>query len=86
MYKTHALITQDLGRWPARQAKEADAYQVAGVESDAKAADIKKRYWRLSLMIHPDKCDHPRAQDAFHAVSQAAKDLQVRHFLLQAGG
>lgn len=56
---------------------EPDAYAVVGVEPDAKAADIKKRYWRLSLLIHPDKCDHPRANDAFQAVSRAAKDLQV---------
>ncbi|BDA44900.1 probable DnaJ homolog subfamily C member 5 at C-terminar half [Coccomyxa sp. Obi] len=55
---------------------EPDAYAVVGVEPDAKAADIKKRYWRLSLLIHPDKCDHPRANDAFQAVNRAAKDLQ----------
>ena len=28
-------------------------------------------------MIHPDKCHHTRAQDAFDALSQAAKALQV---------
>ena len=40
------------------------------------AGDAKKRYWRLSLLIHPDKCDHPGANDAFQAVSLAAKELQ----------
>jgi DnaJ-domain-containing protein 1 len=55
----------------------ADAYAILGVNADAKAADIKKRYWRLSLLIHPDKCQHPRAHDAFQAVSKAAKELQV---------
>lgn len=54
-----------------------DAYGILGVDADAKAADIKKRYWRLSLLIHPDKCPHLRANDAFQAVSKAAKDLQV---------
>ena len=42
------------------------------------AGEVKKRYWRLSLLIHPDKCDHPRANDAFQAVTGAAKELQVR--------
>ncbi len=39
---------------------------------------MKKRYWRLSLLIHPDKCDHPQAHDAFQAVTAAAKELQAR--------
>ena len=60
-----------------REKKTADAYAVVGAERDASANEIKKRYWKLSLMIHPDKCDHPKAQDAFNALSQAAKDLQV---------
>ena len=55
----------------------ADAYEVVGLEPSAKASEIKKRYWRLSLLIHPDKCSHPRAHDAFQAVSKAAKQLQV---------
>ena len=60
-----------------REKKTADAYEVVGADPDASANEIKKRYWKLSLMIHPDKCDHPKAQDAFNALSQAAKDLQV---------
>ena len=54
-----------------------DAYKVVGLPNDCKAGEVKRRYWKLSLLIHPDKCTHPRAQDAFNAVSQAAKDLQV---------
>lgn len=41
------------------------------------AGEVKKRYWRLSLLIHPDKCSHPQAHDAFQAVTAAAKELQV---------
>uniref|UniRef100_A0A061SI49 DnaJ-like protein n=1 Tax=Tetraselmis sp. GSL018 TaxID=582737 RepID=A0A061SI49_9CHLO len=56
--------------------KEPDAYEVLGVPRSAAKADVKKRYWRLSLLIHPDKCAHPRAQEAFAAVNAAAKTLQ----------
>ena len=57
--------------------KEADPYEVLGVEPTASSAQIKKQYWRLSLLIHPDKCSHPRANDAFQAVSKVSKELQV---------
>ncbi|KAI5083100.1 hypothetical protein GOP47_0002843 [Adiantum capillus-veneris] len=37
---------------------------------------MKKRYWKLSLLVHPDKCTHPKAHEAFTALNQAFKDLQ----------
>jgi len=57
--------------------KEADAYAIMGLEPDCKGVDVKKRYMRLSLLIHPDKCSHPQAQHAFQTVSKASKELQV---------
>jgi DnaJ family protein C protein 8 len=57
---------------------KADPYEVLGVPADAAVGAVKKRYWRLSLMIHPDKCRHPRAAEAFQAAAAAAKLLQVR--------
>ena len=59
-------------------ALRADPYEVLGVPHDAAAGAVKKRYWRLSLMIHPDKCRHQRAAEAFQASAAAAKMLQVR--------
>lgn len=61
----------------------ADAYDVLGVAPETGAADVKKRYWRLSLLVHPDKCGHARAHDAFQAVSTAAKELQARLITLR---
>lgn len=34
------------------------------------------RYWKLSLLVHPDKCSHPEAQQAFTILNQSFKDLQ----------
>lgn len=53
-----------------------DAYQVLGLPHDVTSADVRKRYFKLSLTVHPDKCEHPRAKDAFHAVDLATKLLR----------
>ena len=53
-----------------------DAYLVLDVDPSASVGEIKKHYWKLSLLIHPDKCDHPQAADAFQAVASAAQALQ----------
>ncbi|CAN1159528.1 GPALPP motifs-containing protein 1 [Linum perenne] len=51
-------------------------YDVVGVNYKMSADNIKKRYWKLSLLVHPDKCSHPQAQQAFVKLNKAFKDLQ----------
>lgn len=51
-------------------------YDVVGVNRNMSADNIKKRYWKLSLMVHPDKCTHPEAHQAFIKLNKAFKDLQ----------
>ncbi|XP_010256386.1 PREDICTED: uncharacterized protein LOC104596792 [Nelumbo nucifera] len=51
-------------------------YDVLGVNRNMPIDNIKKRYWKLSLMVHPDKCSHPQAQQAFVILNRAFKDLQ----------
>jgi len=51
-------------------------YLLLGVDTTASASDIKKKYLRLSLLIHPDKCKVANAQTAFQAAAAAAKALQ----------
>lgn len=51
-------------------------YDVVGVNRNMSAENIKKRYWKLSLMVHPDKCPHPQANQAFIILNKAFKDLQ----------
>ncbi|XP_024522880.1 uncharacterized protein LOC9640968 [Selaginella moellendorffii] len=53
-----------------------DAYHILSVKPDATAEVIKKRYWKLSLLVHPDKCAHPHAQDAFTTINKAFQELQ----------
>ncbi|XP_016445880.1 uncharacterized protein LOC107771070 [Nicotiana tabacum] len=56
---------------------EADnLYDVLGVNRNMLGDNIKKRYWKLSLMVHPDKCSHPEAHQAFIKLNKAFKDLQ----------
>ncbi len=37
--------------------------------------EIKKKFRMLSILVHPDKCKHERASDAFHILEQAYKAL-----------
>jgi len=32
-------------------------------------------YWKLSLLVHPDKCSHPDAAKAFQVLNSALKAL-----------
>ncbi|XP_073316446.1 uncharacterized protein [Primulina huaijiensis] len=57
-------------------AEEASPYDVLGVTIKMSAENMKKRYWKLSLMVHPDKCSHPQANQAFAKLNKAFKDLQ----------
>lgn len=61
---------------PGVAAPAPDAYKVLGVDTSTPSAEVKKRYMRLSLLIHPDKCKHKDAHEAFQAVAKAAKTLQ----------
>lgn len=72
-----ALPTADAapsGKEPAA----ANPYLVLGLEPAATSGQIRKAFMRQSLLIHPDKCDHPQAATAFHELSKAAKELQAR--------
>lgn len=62
----------------AGAAQEPDPYDVLGVDAGASASEIRRRYWRVSLLVHPDKCDVRGAERAFQAVATAAQHLQAR--------
>lgn len=53
-----------------------NAFEQLGLAFDASAPDIKRQYRKASLMVHPDKCKHPRAQDAFEILGHAVHELE----------
>ncbi|KAM7258840.1 hypothetical protein ACFE04_014581 [Oxalis oulophora] len=60
-------------------------YDYLNLPFDATPVDIKKQYRKLSLMVHPDKCKHPQAKEAFGALAKAQQlllDQQERDYIL----
>jgi curved DNA-binding protein CbpA len=53
-----------------------DPYTLLRVKPDSSASEIKKRYWKVSLLVHPDKCAHPQAQQAFTVLNKAFKEVE----------
>ncbi|XP_042473193.1 J domain-containing protein spf31-like [Zingiber officinale] len=52
---------------------------------DSSVGDVKKQYRKLSLLVHPDKCKHPQAKEAFGALAKAQQlllDPQERDYIL----
>ncbi|RLN41024.1 hypothetical protein C2845_PM01G09990 [Panicum miliaceum] len=52
---------------------------------DSSPDEVKKQYRKLSLLVHPDKCKHPQAQEAFAALAKAQQlllDPQERGYIL----
>lgn len=52
---------------------------------DSSPDDVKKQYRKISLMVHPDKCKHPQAKEAFGALAKAQQlllDPQEREYVL----
>lgn len=63
-------VTRIMGVEPDRP------YDVIGANRNMSADNMKKKYWKLSLLVHPDKCPHPQAHQAFIILNKAFKELQ----------
>ena len=50
-------------------------YDILEVGAEASEEEVKKRFRMLSILVHPDKCRHEKASDAFHLLEQAYKQL-----------
>ncbi|XP_002962433.2 J domain-containing protein spf31 [Selaginella moellendorffii] len=52
---------------------------------DATLEEIRRQYRKLSLLVHPDKCKHPKSKEAFAALAKAQQlllDPQERDYLV----
>lgn len=50
-------------------------YDILELPPEANDVEIKKQFKVLSLKVHPDKCKHEKAADAFNMVESAYKML-----------
>lgn len=47
--------------------------------------EVKRQYRKISLLVHPDKCNHPQSKEAFGAIAKAQElllDPQEREYLV----
>eukprot|EP00835_Amoeboradix_gromovi_P000026 NODE_1_length_95616_cov_0.657642.p26 type:complete len:354 gc:universal NODE_1_length_95616_cov_0.657642:87836-88897(+) len=63
--KQEELLNRILNTDPAK------FYDILELEKSCTEVEIKKSYRKLALHLHPDKCPHPKAKDAFLIVSKA---------------
>ena len=66
-------------------------YEILEVERDATDEELKKAYREKALQFHPDKNDHPDAEDVFKKVAEAYEVLsdskyKINNYNLQFTG
>lgn len=68
-------------------------FEQLGLRFDCSLEDIRRQYRKISLLVHPDKCKHPLAKDAFEVLGNAQKQLmdeekahELRYVLTMARG
>ncbi|CAA0841354.1 Chaperone DnaJ-domain superfamily protein [Striga hermonthica] len=62
-----------------------NAFEYLNLPFDSSIDDVKRQYRKLSLLVHPDKCKHPQAKEAFGALAKAQQlllDPQERDYIL----
>ncbi|XP_031112276.1 J domain-containing protein spf31 [Ipomoea triloba] len=60
-------------------------FEYLNLSFDSSLEDVKRQYRKLSLLVHPDKCKHPQAKEAFGALAKAQQlllDPQERDYVL----
>jgi len=52
------------------------AYQILQLSPEASESEVTKQYRKLSVLIHPDKCKHEKAAEAFQVLVKAYNDTK----------
>lgn len=52
---------------------EPNPYEVLGLSSDSNITDIKKSYFKLSKLFHPDINKSPNAEEKFKQINKVTK-------------
>ncbi|KAF8150792.1 DnaJ-domain-containing protein [Crassisporium funariophilum] len=50
-------------------------YDILDIKESATGEEIKRKYRQISLFIHPDKCPHEKAPEAFDILKKAESEL-----------
>ncbi|GLE06759.1 hypothetical protein PINS_up016275 [Pythium insidiosum] len=66
-----ARLLQDHYQWI-----NLNPFRVLMLDTHATEEDIKQHYRKISTLVHPDKCTHPRAREAFEEVKKAHETMQ----------
>ncbi|MCL7031694.1 hypothetical protein MKW94_008693 [Papaver nudicaule] len=62
-----------------------NAFEFLNLPFNSSPDEVKRQYRKLSLLVHPDKCKHPQAKEAFSALAKAQQlllDPEEREYLL----
>lgn len=67
---------EEIKRILACEAKKADPFTILGLDIETcEFPEIAKRYRKIVVLIHPDKCKLPRSGDAFKIVEKAYRTV-----------
>ncbi|GAW83280.1 DnaJ protein [Plasmodium gonderi] len=56
--------------------KNSSPFEIFDIHEDINMEEIKSKYRRLSVLIHPDKCKIEKANEAFHILNKAYEELK----------
>ena len=56
-----------------------DSYKALGLLESSSLQEIKTKYRKLSLLLHPDKCDHKKSEEYFIALTNHYNKLKEMH-------
>merc|ERR1719421_2216294 len=59
-----------------RRQNSAAAFEHLMISPDASEGEITKQYRKLSILIHPDKCKHESASEAFQILAKAYQEMK----------